>query len=59
MRTALEGIGWQGLTADERMAALSGGTIALGLSMAARSLFGGLQLRRRKRRKAKARKRRR
>jgi hypothetical protein len=53
------GIGWSGLTAGEQVAAISAYTLGLGTSMASRSLFGGLQLRRRKRRKAKARKRRR
>jgi len=57
MRTALEGIGWGGLTGGERLAALSGATLGLGATMATRALFGGLQLRR-KRRKAKRRRRR-
>jgi len=59
MRTALEGIGWGGLTGGERLAALSGATIALGATMAARALFGGLALRLERHRKAKRRRRRR
>jgi hypothetical protein len=50
-------LGWSTLTPDAQFGAICGGAAGLGLSMTLRSLFGGLELRRKpkgKRRKPKA-----
>lgn len=47
MVPVIDFIGWDGLTPNEQLAAISGAMIALGSVLASRAVFGGLGLRRR------------